>query len=153
MEEFSTALTAPVLQVVGVCLVAPDGRICMQQRPAGKAHGGLWEFPGGKVEPAETHRIALVREIAEELGIVIHPQDLIPIAFADRGVAEDSRPDGDGAVLIVLYAAARWEGEVQALEGGAVDWFEPDSLVDLPMPPLDVPLVHQVRRLLRDGGI
>jgi len=69
MEEFSTALTGPVLQVVGLCLVAADGRVCMQQRPAGKAHGGLWEFPGGKVEAGETHRSALAREIAEELGI------------------------------------------------------------------------------------
>jgi len=153
MEEFSTALTAPVLQVVGLCLVAPDGRVCMQQRPADKAHGGLWEFPGGKVEPTETHRAALMREIAEELGIIVRPQDLVPIAFADRGAADDSRPDGNGAVLIVLYAATRWEGEVQPLEGGAVGWFTPDSLPDLPMPPLDVPLVREVRRLLRHGGI
>ena len=153
MEEFSTALTGPVLPVVGLCLVAADGRVCMQQRPAGKAHGGRWEFPGGKVEAGETHRSALAREIAEELGIAVRPQDLVPIAFADRGTLEDSRPDGGGAVLIVLYAATSWEGEVQALEGGAVGWFEPDSLADLPMPPLDVPLVRQVLRLLRHGGI
>jgi len=153
MEENSTALTREVVQVVGLCLCAPDGRVCMQQRPAGKAHAGLWEFPGGKVEPGETHRTALVREIAEELGIALCEQDLVPIAFADRGAQDDERPDGGGSVLIVLYAATRWDGEAQALEGGAVDWFAPDSLAHLPMPPLDVPLVRQVLRLLRHGGI
>ena len=154
LEEISTRLTLPIVQVVALCLIRPDERICMQQRPAGKAHAGLWEFPGGKVEPGETLRGALVREIAEELGVELSAAHLQPAAFADHGdESHECAPRDDASLVILLYAAREWRGEVRCLEGGAIGWFDADSLQDLPMPPLDVPLARAVRRLLRDKAI
>lgn len=126
--------------VVAAALVSPDGLVCMQQRPAGKAHGGLWEFPGGKVDPGETCEQAICREIEEELGIRIEPDGLEPCGFAA----------GEG-VVILLYACRRWKGEAAALEGGAIAWVEPARIDALPMPPLDYPLARQVVRLTRAG--
>jgi len=140
MQEIPTML----IPVVALALVAPDGRVCLQQRPRGKAHGGLWEFPGGKVEPGETCRGALVREIAEELGTVIDPGDLIPVGFADQ-----TGPGASG-ICILLYASHRWEGEVACLEGDAIGWFAPESLVQLPMPPLDYPLARALCAYLHE---
>jgi len=131
----------PVL-VVAAALIAPDGHVCLQQRPAGKAHGGLWEFPGGKIEPGESVEAALVREIAEELGIALDPAALAPCGFA-----------AEAGIVILLYAGRRWTGEAAALEGGALGWFRPEALGEQPMPPLDYPLADQVSRLLAAGAI
>jgi len=133
--------------VVAAALIAPDGRICMQQRPADKAHGGLWEFPGGKVEPGEGLRAALARELAEELGVVIDPAAFVPAGFADS-----ADPDAPG-IVILLYACRAWSGEARCLEGGAVGWFSPDSITALPMPPLDYPLCEGLLQLLAADAI
>ena len=130
------------LLVVAAALVAADGRICLQQRPAGKQHGGLWEFPGGKVEPGESPVAALVRELAEELGLSLAQEALVPCGFA-----------ADGRIVILLYAGRQWSGEAAALEGGAVGWFAPEQLAAQPMPPLDYPLAEQVAKLLAKGAI
>lgn len=102
----------------------------MQQRPAGKAHGGLWEFPGGKVEPGESPQDALVRELAEELGIAVAQEALSPLGFAT-----------DAGVVLLLYRCVAWAGIPHALEAAALCWDTADALARLPMPPLDVPLV------------
>ena len=121
--------------VVALALQDAAGRWLMHRRPDHKHHGGLWEFPGGKVESHETPVNALVREISEELGIIIRPGDLTPAGFAQEEENARERP-----IVILLYTCARWEGEPAALEGGAVDWFTPDTIAELAKPPLDVEL-------------
>lgn len=113
----------------------------VQQRPAGKALAGLWEFPGGKLEEGEVPEAALVRELHEELGIVVDPADCRPAAFA-------SEPVGDRQLLLLLYLVRRWDGEARAIEAAALRWALPSALADLPMPPADRPLVSALTRLL-----
>jgi len=123
--------------VVAVALRRADGRILMQRRPKGKAHGGLWEFPGGKVEPGESPRAALVREIDEELAVTLDPVVLEAECFAD-----EAGRDGGHAVVILLYTARRWTGEPRAMEGGGFDWFTREQIAALDMPPLDYVLLE-----------
>ncbi len=125
--------------VVAVALKRSDGRILMQQRPPGKAHAGLWEFPGGKVEPGETPRAALVREVDEELAVALDPAALEPACFADG-------PAGDGrsAIVILLYTARAWTGQPRAMEGGTCAWFTRAEIAALAMPPLDYALLARL---------
>jgi len=130
------SILTEILPVVAVALTDDRGRVLMQQRPAGKAHAGLWEFPGGKVERGETPEQALCRELAEELGIRVAPADLSPFAFA-------SEPAGGGRHLILmLYLCRRWSGTPRAIEAAALCWDTPAALATLPMPPADVVLVE-----------
>lgn len=122
----------PILFVVAVALKRADGRILVQQRPAGKAMAGLWEFPGGKVEPDETPEAALVREIDEELGVTLDPADLTPLTFA-------SEPLGGKRLLLLLYVARAWQGEPRALDASAIRWVTIEEMRALPMPPADAP--------------
>lgn len=136
--------------VVAGALVRPDGKILMHRRKLGSAHGGLWEFPGGKLEPEESLKSALIRELSEELGIVIAEDSLSPAGFA----AED--PPSDLARMpigIHLYTCRSWSGEVQCLEGEAIGWFDHREIAGLAMPPLDVPLAEQLRQLLVEKRI
>ena len=126
--------------VVAVALERADGRILMQRRPPGKAHGGLWEFPGGKVERGESPRAALVREVNEELGISLDPATLAPAAFADSVPRE-----GETAIVILLYSARAWKGEPSALEGGSFAWMTRDEIKAVAMPPLDYELLAMLR--------
>ena len=128
--------------VVAAALTLPDGRVLMQQRPCGKQHGGLWEFPGGKVEADEAPEAALARELMEELGVAVEPALLVPIAFS-------SEPVGARQMVLLLYRATEWSGTVRAIEAPALVWGTPDELAALPMPPADIPLVAALRR--RDG--
>jgi 8-oxo-dGTP diphosphatase len=123
-----------ILPVVAAALIDAEGRILMQRRPAGKAHAGLWEFPGGKIEPGETPEQALARELEEELGIAVTVADLAPLAFA-------SVPAGARTLLLLLYVCERWGGAPQPLEADALTWRFPAALRDLAMPPADLPLV------------
>jgi 8-oxo-dGTP diphosphatase len=127
------------IAVVAGALRRADGRWLMHQRPAGKHHAGLWEFPGGKVEPDEKPQDSLVRELAEELGIRCHSEACEPAGFAEGGAGM-----GGEALVILLYTVTRWEGEPAALEGGAVGWFTPDEALALPMPPLDIALAGRL---------
>ncbi len=108
----------------------------MHQRPLGKAHAGLWEFPGGKVESGETPVAALVRETKEELDYRLDPETLVPAAFAQEAGA---RP-----IVILLYTARWTGGELRACEGGVVRWFEPAEICTLAKPPLDVALARSL---------
>ena len=139
MENSST-----VMIVVALALISSDGKVLMQQRPRNKAHGGLWEFPGGKLEPGETPEQAIVREIDEELGVSVEATDLSPLSFAGERPGSGKRP-----VLLLLYTASHWQGAPQALEAGTqVFWASVDELLALPMPPLDVPLAQTLIPLL-----
>jgi 8-oxo-dGTP diphosphatase len=128
-----------MIPVVALALVDPRGRVLMQRRPPGKAHGGLWEFPGGKVEAAESLDQALIREISEELGLMLEAAELKPLCFA----ALPGEP-----VVLLLYTCCRWKGEPQCHDAEEIGWFSSDELVQLAMPPLDVPLARSVALLL-----
>jgi len=121
--------------VVAAALIAPDGRILVHQRKFGAALGGLWEFPGGKVETGENPDFALVRELAEELGVAVEAADL-------QFLAEASEPGNPHVIL--LYTCRRWQGEPACLAGEGIAWVWPDALPGLAMPPLDVPLAQQL---------
>ena len=115
----------------------------MHRRPLHKHHGGLWEFPGGKVETGERPREALVREIQEELGLSLAPHAVQPVAFAEENETGSAKP-----IVIMLYSSA-WDGSpVAALEGGEIAWFRSHEIDLLPKPPLDIELS---RRLLEKG--
>ena len=129
----SELVGAPLL-VVAAALVDGEGRVLLQRRPVGRVMAGLWEFPGGKIEPGETPEAALLRELAEELGIEIAPGALAPVSFA-------SAPLGGRHLLLLLYLADRWTGEPQALEAEALAWVAPADMGALAMPPADMPLI------------
>src|SRR5438477_12963241 len=130
-----------IVLVSAVALVDADGRVLLAQRPAGKAMAGLWEFPGGKVDPGETPETALIRELTEELGIDVTASCLAPFTFASH-----SYPDFH--LLMPLYVCRRWSGIVTAREGQQLKWVRPARLGDYPMPPADKPLVAMLRDLL-----
>lgn len=127
------------IPVVAGALHGADGRWLMHRRPLGKAHAGLWEFPGGKVEHTEMPVESLVRELHEELGIRCEPAACHPVAFA-----ESNRGAEGVAIVILLYTVTDWVGVPQALEGGAVGWFTPQEVRALPKPPLDIALVSRL---------
>ncbi|SEI81302.1 8-oxo-dGTP diphosphatase [Sphingobium sp. AP50] len=129
------------LFVVAVALVDADGRVLLQQRPPGKAMAGLWEFPGGKVEPGEAPEAALVRELEEELGIETHASCLAPAIFA-------SEPLGDRHLLLLLYVCRKWKGVPQMHEATALKWVRPAQMYGLEMPPADLPLIGLLEALL-----
>ncbi len=130
MEIYPTLLT-----VVALALLDGEGRVLIQRRPADRAHGGLWEFPGGKVEAGEGPATALVREIAEELSITIAAANLAPLTFAASPARESTRP-----LVLLLYTCRCWQGEPAPEPGAELAWVYPATLGALAMPPLDVPL-------------
>ena len=129
-----------IMWVVAAALIDGQGRILVQQRPAGKSLAGLWEFPGGKIEPGETPEAALVRELHEELGIEVDPADLIAGSFA-------SEPLGDRHLVMLVYICRRWRGTPEAQDAPAIAWHRPAELHVLPMPPADGPLVRFLESL------
>ena len=120
------------LLVVAALLRDGAGRLLLQQALQGKAHAGLWEFPGGKVEAEEKPRIALAREIAEELGLAINPHAMEPRGFADEA-ADGARP----ALVLILYDCPVWTGQPLSLEGQAWGWFTAEEAAALPMATMD----------------
>jgi len=132
---------APILLVVAVALVDPDGRVLLARRPPGKALAGLWEFPGGKVDPGERPEAALIRELREELGIETDEACLAPFTFASHAYETFH-------LLMPLYVCRVWQGTVVAREGQELAWVRPLRMGDYPMPPADKPLVAMLRDLL-----
>lgn len=125
--------------VVACALVDAQGRVLLQKRPAGKPMAGLWEFPGGKVEPGETPEEALAREIAEELGVMVE---------APTAAAFASAPLGERHLVLLLYVCRRWTGSLLATEGQALQWASIADMRKLCMPPADEPLIALLERLL-----
>ena len=124
--------------VSAVALIDVDGRILLTQRPEGKSMAGLWEFPGGKVEPGETPEHALIRELQEELGIDTWASCLAPLTFASHSYAEFH-------LLMPLFACRKWQGIPQGREGQALKWVRAGDLKSYPMPPADIPLIPILR--------
>jgi len=131
----------PILLVAAAALVDVDGRVLICQRPEGKALAGLWEFPGGKVEPGETPEGCLIRELQEELGIKVASSCLAPFVFASHTYETFH-------LMMPLYLCRKWEGRVSALEHKALAWVKPNRMGDYPMPPADAPLVAWLRDLI-----
>ena len=127
-----------IVLVSAVALIDPDGRVLLAQRPKGKSLAGLWEFPGGKVEPDETPEAALIRELKEELDIDTWSSCLAPLTFASH-----SYPDFH--LLMPLFACRRWQGAPRPTEGQTLAWVKPNALRDYPMPPADLPLIPILR--------
>ena len=131
-----------MLEVVAVALIDDRGRTLLQQRRADRQHGGLWEFPGGKIEPRETAIAGLIREIAEELGIAVQQRDLAWLARAE---------DAAAGLVISLYTCRRWTGALQCLDAAAIGWFAPADMLALLLPPLDRPLAEALKAMLAKG--
>ncbi|KRE20716.1 NTP pyrophosphohydrolase [Bosea sp. Root483D1] len=130
-----------LLLVVACALIDSDNRVLVTQRPEGKSLAGLWEFPGGKLEAGERPEPALIRELAEELGIEVKEACLAPLTFASYAYPEFH-------LLMPLYICRRWEGMVSSREGQALKWVRPGKLRDLAMPPADEPLIPPLVDLL-----
>lgn len=131
----------PTLLVVAVALVDDDNRVMIAQRPEGKSMAGLWEFPGGKVEPGETPEAALIRELKEELSIDVTAACLAPFTFASHTYEKFH-------LLMPLYVCRRWSGTPIPQEGQTLKWVRANTLKDYDMPPADIPLIAMLRDLL-----
>lgn len=136
-----TKIERPPLIVTAAALIDRDGRLLVQQRPEGKSMAGLWEFPGGKLEPDETPEACLIRELEEELGIATDAACLAPATFA-------SEPLGDRHLLLLLYICRKWRGVPEPLEAAAIRWVRPVELHGLAMPPADRPLIGLIEALV-----
>ncbi|EIZ80449.1 7,8-dihydro-8-oxoguanine triphosphatase [Novosphingobium sp. Rr 2-17] len=158
MEQDLTPKQMPLV-VVAVALMR-GAHVLMQRRAFTAVHGGLWEFPGGKLEPGETPEAAAVRELQEELGIDLAPTALSPVGFASGHTAAFSGHGDRPArtLVILLYLCREWEGEPVAREAAEIDWYAPEGVSDLAMPPLDYPLArallhHLAQESARGGNI
>ena len=127
-----------IVLVSAVALIDRDGRVLLAQRPEGKSMAGLWEFPGGKIEPNETPEAALVRELSEELDIETWDSCLAPLTFASHSY-------DDFHLLMPLFACRKWDGIVKPKEGQNLKWVEAKALKDYPMPAADIPLISILR--------
>lgn len=134
-------MSVKTVLVAACALIDSDGRVLIAQRPEGKVMAGLWEFPGGKVEAGERPEQSLIRELNEELGIVVKEECLAPLTFA-------SHVYPDFHLLMPLYVCRRWEGFVQGRENQRLKWLRPSELRNFPMPPADEPLISHLMTLL-----
>ena len=131
----------PIITVAAAALVNPQGELLVAQRPKGKSMAGLWEFPGGKLEPGETPEAALIRELGEELGIDTDHSCLSPVAFASHSYPKFH-------LMMPVFAIRQWRGEIKGMEGQATQWIAPKKLWSLPMPPADEPIIPLLIDLL-----
>ena len=140
-EPKPEAPNLPIILVAAAALINEKSEVLLAQRPEGKSMAGLWEFPGGKVEPGETPEFALMRELEEELGIETRPTCYLPIAFASHSY-------DDFHLLMPVFALRMWKGEITAKEHKELAWVHPLKMPDYPMPEADIPLIATLRDLL-----
>jgi 8-oxo-dGTP diphosphatase len=138
-----------MISVVAVALNDAAHHILLQQRPEGGSMAGLWEFPGGKIEVGETPQAALVRELAEELGISVQETDLYPISFASEALPAKHSDAEVPHLLLLLFGCNTWAGKPEPLHAAELRWISLDQMRTLPMPPADVPLVEALELRLR----
>ncbi|WP_167693102.1 (deoxy)nucleoside triphosphate pyrophosphohydrolase [Sphingomonas azotifigens] len=131
----------PILLVVAAAMLV-EGRVLVQQRPEGTALAGLWEFPGGKIEPGESPEAALARELDEELGVGVDPAVLVPLSFASLALP-------DRHLLLMLYRLDSWQGVPEPRHASALAWADMALLRSLPMPPADLPFLDVLASVLR----
>ena len=122
-----------VVYVAAAALINQDGLILLAQRPPGKAMAGLWEFPGGKIEPDETPEAALIRELREELAIEVSENDVEPITFASHTYQSFH-------LFMPLFSVRHWIGTPHPSEGQKLAWVAPQDLHSYPAPEADIPL-------------
>ncbi len=134
-----------ILLVAACALIDADGRVLIARRPADKDMAGLWEFPGGKVDPGERPEVTLIRELKEELGIDVQEACLAPLTFASHQYERFH-------LLMPLWICRKWQGEPKALEGQELAWVRPNRLRDYPMPPADEPLIPHIIDLIGSPG-
>lgn len=140
-QNADNAALSPLL-VVAAALIDGQRRLLLQHRAQVAHHGGLWEFPGGKIEPGETPEQALVRELDEELAIRIEPDHLIPFGF-NTALGSSGQP-----LILLLYTCRTWNGDPRPLPGWGAEWFAHDGICAQPMPPADIPLARQLAAYL-----
>ena len=134
-------MSVKLVLVAACALIDADSRVLIAERPQGKSMAGLWEFPGGKIEQGERPEQSLIRELKEELGIIVKEECLAPLTFA-------SHPYADFHLLMPLYVCRRWEGIVEPKEKQKLKWVRPNALRNYAMPPADEPLISHLMTLL-----
>ncbi|PZN92662.1 MAG: 8-oxo-dGTP diphosphatase MutT [Alphaproteobacteria bacterium] len=130
-----------IVHVAAAVLIDSAGFVLVQQRPEGKSLAGLWEFPGGKLEPGEAPETALVRELHEELGIAITPAQLRPLTFVSHAYREFH-------LVMTVWLCRAWRGEPLGFIDQPVQWCTLEELTALPMPPADRPVLAVLARML-----
>ncbi|MGC6516615.1 MAG: 8-oxo-dGTP diphosphatase MutT [Candidatus Puniceispirillaceae bacterium] len=130
-----------IIHVVACALIDIDGRVLLAQRPAGKSMAGLWEFPGGKIEPGETPEAAIIRELQEELSIDTKSSCLAPLSFVSHEYEAFH-------LVMLLYVCRRWWGTPTAIEAQDLAWVRAPRLGDYDMPAADKPLIAALQDLL-----
>jgi 8-oxo-dGTP diphosphatase len=143
-RTFDVQRIPTMIPVVALVLIDSRRRTLLQQRRADRAFGGLWEFPGGKLEEGESPESALIREIEEELGLILSSEALVPLTFASDPILP---PAPRQPHVILLYTCRDWQGEPRCLDGQSIEWVAPEGLMALPMPPLDVPLAKALLKV------
>lgn len=113
--------------VVVLALLDSENRILISKRLIEKPMGGMWEFPGGKIENDESPEDALIREIKEELSININKSCLAPLSFSTASYGSDN-------LLILMYVCRVWEGLIKARESNEIKWVEKRNLGKYDMP-------------------
>ena len=160
-----------IIHVSAIALIDSDGRILLAERPQGKAMGGMWEFPGGKIEVGETPEQALIRELQEELAIDVSHTCLTPVSFVSHSYTNTPPAKGEGGehecpccgpfvsaaelglrhefhLVMYLFACRKWKGTPHPQEGQRLKWIKPADMKSLSMPPADIPLVASLLNLL-----
>ncbi len=139
--SYTVQQARPARLIVAAALVNHSGCVLVQRRPVGKDMAGLWEFPGGKVEPGERLEEALARELKEELNIDIRPDHLVPGCFSSAQTVH-------GDIVLLLFLCRQWDGEPQMLHADGIKWLKPEALHTLAMPPADAPFIAYLERVL-----
>lgn len=125
--------STPAMHVMAGVLRRDDGRVLLAQRPASKHLAGMWEFPGGKIEPGETPEAALARELDEEIGILVrHATPLIQVPHRSVGLA----------LVLDAWVVDSWDGEPRSREGQAMQWLLPPQIDPAILAPADGPILQ-----------